>query len=156
LKKPESWHFKYLVNKKRELFEFDQIKPFQSISGCLNQLKKHFKLAIVSGSNRSMVENVVNKFFPKFFEVIITGDDSENGKPDPVPFLKAIEKLEIPKNECIVIENSPMGIIAAKKAEIYCVAVATMLEPDKLQHADLVFKDHSALFAFLKSLFESK
>jgi beta-phosphoglucomutase len=49
-----------------------------------------------------------------------------------------------------------MGIIAAKKAEIYCVAVATMLEPDKLQHADLVFKDHSALFAFLKSLFENK
>jgi beta-phosphoglucomutase len=151
-KEPEPWHFEYLVNKKREAFEFDKIKPFKNISGCLNQLKRHFKLAIVSGSNHYMVENVINKFFTGCFEAIITGDDSEQGKPDPTPFLKAVEKLDVTKNECMVIENSPMGVTAARRAEIYCVAVASMLEPDKLQHANLVFRDHFALFAFLKSL----
>ena len=99
-----------------------------------------------------MVENIINKFFPGCFEVIITGDDLERGKPDPTPFLKALAKLDITKNECFVIENSPMGITAAKRAGIYCVAVASTLEPDKLQHADLVFRDHTALFDFLKNL----
>ena len=151
-KEPEPWHFEYLVNKKREIFEFDMIKPFKSIPGCLKKLKRYFKLAAVSGSSRNVVEKVMNKFFSGCFEVIITGEDLERGKPDPAPFLKALEKLESNKNECIVIENSPMGITAAKRAEIYCVAVASTLEPDKLQNADLVFRDHNALFDFLKNL----
>ena len=58
------------------------------------------------------------------------------------------------KNECIVIENSPLGITAAKRAEIYCVAVASTLEPDKLQHADLVFRDHAALIDFLENILQ--
>lgn len=151
-REPEPWHFEHLVNKKREIFEFDQIKPFESVSGCLKKLKRYFKLAAVSGSSRNTVEKVMNKFFSFCFEVIITGDDLERGKPDPTPFLKALAKLDITKNECFVIENSPMGITAAKRAGIYCVAVASTLEPDKLQHADLVFRDHTALFDFLKNI----
>ena len=75
----------------------------------------------------------------------------ERGKPDPAPFLKALEKLDMTKNECIVIENSPLGITAAKRAELYSVAVASTLEPEKLQHADLVLEDHTVLFDYLKS-----
>ncbi len=150
-KEPEPWHLEYLVNTKREIFEFDQIKPFKSIPDCVKKLKRYFKLAAVSGSSRSVVEKVMNKFFLGCFGVIITGEDLERGKPDPTPFLKALAKLDITKNECFVIENSPMGITAAKRAGIYCVAVASTLEPDKLQHADLVFRDHTALFDFLKN-----
>ncbi len=153
-KKPEPWHFEYLVNKKREVFEFDQIKPFKNIQDCLKKLKRYFNLAAVSGSSRKVVEKVMNTFFSGFFEVIITGDDLERGKPNPAPFLKALAKLDITKNECIVIENSPLGITAAKRAEIYCVAVASTLGPDKLQHADLVFRDHTALFDFLKKFIQ--
>jgi beta-phosphoglucomutase len=151
-KEPEPWHLEYLVNKKREVFEFDQLKPFKGIQDCLKKLKRYFNLAAVSGSSSNVVGKVMNKFFSGCFEVIITGDDLERGKPDPAPFLRALAKLDITKNECIVIENSPMGITAAKRAEIYCVAVASTLGPDKLQHADLVFRDHIALLGFLKKL----
>ena len=71
-KEPEPWHFEQLPERKREALEFDQIKPFEGIPNCLKELKKHFKLAMVSGSNRNTVEKIVNKFFSGCFEVIIT------------------------------------------------------------------------------------
>jgi beta-phosphoglucomutase len=151
-KKLEPWHLEQLPEKKREALDFDQIKPFDGIKDCLKELKRHFKLAMVSGSHADTIDKIVNKFFSNYFDVIITGSDLERGKPAPDPYLKALEKLEIAKNECIVIENAPLGITAAKRAGIYCVAIASTLEPEKIQHADLVFNDHSALLDYLKSL----
>jgi beta-phosphoglucomutase len=151
-KKPKSCHFRDLVNEKRKILEFDQIEPFKGVLECLMDLKKHFRLATVSGANRDVVEKVMNKFFPNCFEVIITGDDLECGKPNPDPYLKALEKLDLTKNECIVIENSPIGITAAKRAELYCVSIASTLEPEELQQADLVFENHASLFDYLISL----
>ncbi len=151
-KEPESWHFEQLPERKREFLEFDEIKPFQGVLDCLDELKKHFRLAMVSGSNVNTVTKIVGKFFPGYFEVIINGSDLERGKPDPDPYLKAVEKLDVTKNECVVVENAPLGIIAAKRAGLYCVAVASMLEPEKIQHADLVLENHTALLDYLKSL----
>lgn len=151
-KEPEPWHYEQLPVKKREVLEFDRIKPFEGIPSCLKQLKRHFRLAMVSGSNFDVVSKFVNSFFPDCFEVIITGGDLACGKPCPDPYLKALEKLALEKNECIVVENAPLGITAAKRAGIYCVAVASMLEPEKVKHADLVFENHSALLDYLKSL----
>jgi len=151
-KEPEPWHLEQLPEKKREALEFDQIKPFEGIMDCLKELKRHFKLAMVSGSHVDTVTKVVNKYFSNCFEVVITGSDLERGKPDPDPYLKALEELDLTKNECIVIENAPLGITAAKRAGLYCVAVASMLEPEKVEHADLVLEDHAALLDYLKSL----
>jgi len=151
-KEPEPWHLEQLPEKKREALEFDQIKPFEGILDCLKELKRHFKLAMVSGSHVDTVTKVVNKYFSNCFEVVITGSDLERGKPDPDPYLKALEELDLTKNECIVIENAPLGITAAKRAGLYCVAVASMLEPEKVEHADLVLEDHAALLDYLKSL----
>jgi beta-phosphoglucomutase len=154
-KKPETWQFEYLVKKKREILEFDKIKPFINVPDCIKELKHYFKLATVSGSSRYMVEKVLNTFFPICFEVIITGDDFEHGKPDPEPYTKALEKLNIASSECIVVENAPIGITAAKRAGLYCVAVASTLAIEKLQLADLVFEDHTVLLAYLNNLTHS-
>ena len=151
-KKPETWNFEQLPERKREILDFDQIKPYEGILNCLKELKQHFKLAMVSGSNHNTVETIVDKFFSGCFEFFITGSDLERGKPDPDPYLKALEKLDLNKNECIVVENAPLGITAAKRAGLYCVAVASMLEPEKVRHADLVLEDHAALLEYLKSL----
>lgn len=155
-KKPEPEHFEQLPEKKREALEFDRIKPFEGIPACLDELKQHFRLAMVSGSNRSTVEQIVDKFFSGYFDVVVNGSDLERGKPDPDPYLKALEMLDLTRNECIVIENAPLGITAAKRAGLYCVAVASMLEPEKVLHADLVLKNHAALLDYLKSLIPEK
>ena len=155
-KEPEPEHFERLPEKKRELLEFDRIIPFEGIPECLDELKRHFRLAMVSGSNRNTVGKIVDKFFSGYFDVVINGSDLERGKPDPDPYLKALEMLGLTKNECMVIENAPLGITAAKRAGLYCVAVASMLEPEKVQHADLVLEDHASLFDYLKSLIPGK
>lgn len=155
-KEPEPEHFERLPEKKRDLLEFDRIKPFEGIPECLDELKRNFRLAMVSGSNRNTVGKIVDKFFSGYFDVVINGSDLERGKPDPDPYLKALEMLGLTKNECMVIENAPFGITAAKRAGLYCVAVASMLEPEKVQHADLVLEDHASLFDYLKSLIPGK
>jgi beta-phosphoglucomutase len=155
-KKLEPWHLEYLVKRKHEALELENIVPFKGIKNCLKELNRNFKLATVSGSSFDIVEKFVNDFFPRCFEVIITGDDFERGKPDPEPYIKCFEKLGVTKNECIVVENAPLGINAAKSAGLYCVAVATTLDPVELQNADRVFKDHNDLFGYLKSLSKSK
>lgn len=66
-KEPEPEHFEQLPERKREFLEFDRIKPFEGIPECLNELKQHFKLAMVSGSNRITVGKVVDKFFFRLF-----------------------------------------------------------------------------------------
>lgn len=151
-KEPEPWHLEQLPEKKLEALNFDQIKPFKGILDCLKELKRYFKLAMVSGSHADTVNKVVSKFFSNYFDVVITGSDLDRGKPDPDPYLEALEKLDLTKNECIVVENAPLGVTAAKRAGLYCVAVASMLKPEELQHADLVFNDHSALLDYLKGL----
>ncbi len=155
-KEPEPEHFERLPEKKRDLLEFDRIKPFEGIPECLDELKRNFRLAMVSGSNRNTVGKIVDKFFSGYFDVVINGSDLERGKPDPDPYLKALEMLGLTKNECMVIENAPLGITAAKRAGLYCVAVASMLEPEKVQHADLVLEDHASLFDYLRSLIPGK
>jgi beta-phosphoglucomutase len=151
-KEPEPWHFEQLPERKREALEFSEIKPFEGILDCIKELKQHFKLAMVSGSNRTTVKKIIERFFLGCFDVVINGSDLERGKPDPDPFLKALEILDLTKNECIVVENAPLGITAAKRAGLFCVAVASMLEPEKMQHADLTLENHAALLEYLRSL----
>lgn len=155
-KEPEPENFEQLPEKKREALEFDRIRPFEGIMECLDELKLHFKLAMVSGSSQHTVQKIIDKFFSGYFDIVVNGSDMERGKPDPDPYLKALEMLNLTKNECIVIENAPLGITAAKRAGLYCVAVASMLEPEKVQHADLVLENHAALLDYLKSLMPEK
>ena len=79
-KKLEPWHLEYLVKRKYEALELENIVPFKGIQNCLKELNRNFKLATVSGSSLYIVEKLVNDFFPRCFEVIITGDDFQTWK----------------------------------------------------------------------------
>lgn len=147
--------FELFPRRKRELLDFDGIKPFEGMASCLEELKKSFRLALVSGSDRKIVEKMVEEFFPGIFEVTVAGVDVEHGKPAPDPYLKAVEMLGLEKENCLVVENAPLGIKAAKAAGLYCVAVPTTVGAEKLQDADLVLEDHAALLKFLNNLMPS-
>jgi len=151
-KTPETEDFESISRRKQEILDLGLLKPFEGMVGCLKELNKSFHLAMVSGSSRLVVGTVIENFFSDIFEVVVTGSDVENGKPSPEPYLKGVEKLSLLEEECMVVENAPMGIEAAKAAGLYCVAVASTLGPERLQHADLVFENHAALFEYLKSL----
>jgi len=150
---PQPHHFDELPPKKREIFfRINKVKVFDDIGKCLNLLKKRYLLAVVSGADRAIVHSILDRFFPGVFDAVVTGEDVQHGKPSPEPYLKAVGMLNVQKDECIVIENAPMGVESAKRAGLYCIAVPTHVEPDKLKNADMVFEDHTALSRYLADL----
>jgi sugar-phosphatase len=72
-------------------------------------------------------------------EVLVTADDVTCGKPDPEPYRRACRELATPASECLVVEDSPAGILAAKRAGMTVLAVTTTHEAASLGQADLVF-----------------
>jgi beta-phosphoglucomutase len=82
--------------------------------------------------------------FLKKFSVLVTGDLTKKGKPDPEPYLLGAQLLGVPIAECTVVENAPLGIHSAKTAGAYCIAICSTLSAGHLKEADEVvptFKD---------------
>ncbi|RMF78019.1 MAG: HAD family phosphatase [Chloroflexi bacterium] len=70
------------------------------------------------------------------FDFVATRDDVEHGKPDPEIYLLVSRELDVPPDECLVIEDSPSGVKAALNAGMHVVAVSTPFTRDGLHHLD--------------------
>jgi mannitol-1-/sugar-/sorbitol-6-phosphatase len=70
--------------------------------------------------------------------VLVTAVDVERGKPDPEGFLLAAKRLDVRPEQCVVMEDSPVGIEAAKAAGMRRIAVATTHDPPALAQADVI------------------
>ena len=99
-------------------------------------------LGVVSGSNKETVHTIINAFFPNTFQVIIDGEATRISKPSPEPYLIAVKQLGVPAEECLVIENAPLGVQSAKNAGLRCIAVATYLDRQYLKDADMIAENH--------------
>ena len=69
---------------------------------------------------------------------MITADDITNGKPDPEPYLAGARALGCEPNECLVFEDAPSGIRAAKSAGMVAIGVPTTYKPEELAEADAI------------------
>ena len=70
--------------------------------------------------------------------VYITGDDVKHKKPDPELFLTAAERIGVEPPGCVVIEDAPNGVAAAKAAGAKCIAVTNATTGDNLRQADMI------------------
>ena len=77
--------------------------------------------------------------------VYINGNDVKKKKPDPELFLLAAERMRIEAAKCVVIEDAPNGVEAAKAAGAKCIAVTNTTSADKLQQADLICNSLSGI-----------
>jgi len=95
-----------------------ELKETPGVRGFLALLKKRdIRSAIVSGSHRTNVQAAIETLgLGGFFDIIISGDDLHERKPDPGPFLHAAAMLGISPLDCLVIEDSYPGCEAAKRA----------------------------------------
>lgn len=102
--------------------------------------KMGLKVGIASSSPECwVVGHIIRLGLVDGFEVICTADDVENTKPDPALFLMAAEKLGAAPDQVIVFEDSPNGILGAKRAEMFVVAVPNPLTAQlDLGQADIV------------------
>ena len=67
------------------------------------------------------------------FDIILAREDVEHGKPDPEIYRLAARLLDVHPQECLVIEDSPVGVQAAVAAGMGCIAVATPLTQQGLR-----------------------
>jgi HAD superfamily hydrolase (TIGR01509 family) len=88
----------------------------------LQQMKLHLAVATssVSASARPFLDR---HQLTDFFEVIVTGDEVERGKPAPDIYLRAADKLGIPAEACLVIEDALPGVAAARAANMRVAAI---------------------------------
>jgi beta-phosphoglucomutase len=95
-------------------------KAYEGVENLIMNLV-NCKKAVVSGSARKDVETLLQKSLGQvnLFDVLITADDIEKGKPDPSSFIGALDKINIPASQALVVENAPLGIEAANKAGMY-------------------------------------
>ena len=116
--------------------------------------EKGAQIWVVTGSGMRTLLDSLNTVFPAIFQRdrMITAFDVTHGKPDPEPYLKAWERSGLPKEQCVVIENAPLGIRSGKAAGLTVYAVNTgILKREDLAQADRVFDSMAELLAFLQA-----
>lgn len=95
-----------------------------------------FKVIVVTGSKQPSLISRLKNDFDIQDEDVVSGFDVKRGKPDPEPYLIALQKAGCKGSEALVIENAPLGVEAARAAQIATIAVNTgILEPEILAQA---------------------
>jgi len=112
---------------------------FKGAEEFLRCLKRNgYILGLVTGTPTSEIKKILPERVRDLFDGIVAGDNVKEGKPHPEPYLRAARILNISPAQCIVIENAPYGIESAKKAGMFCIALATSLPKEYLRRSDVV------------------
>lgn len=123
----------------------DKLEPLPGVIELIRTLRENnFKLAVGSSGPPENVELLLTSLkIKEFFDIIITAADVKIGKPAPDVFLIVAKRLNLNPECCIVIEDAPVGIKAAKRAGMVTIALTTTHIKDELSDADLILKDLS-------------
>jgi len=111
--------------KYRELVRTRGIEPLPGVRRWLERLREDgWRQAIASSAPLLNVETILDALrIGDYFDAIVTGEDVDRGKPDPEVFLKAAAKLGAPPSRCVVVEDAPAGIEAARRAGMRVIGV---------------------------------
>lgn len=138
-----------LMNEKAGAYQelaAESLEPYPGAVELIRHLKgRGVPLALVTGSLRAEAEAVLAAFgIEDVFSALVTADDITNGKPDPEGFLAAARVLGAAPEVCLVIEDAPSGVAAAKAAGMRCAAVLSTHSREDLAGADAYLTQLSA------------
>ena len=104
----------------------DSIQLFEGVVTLLQALKGQLRIGLATMSSRPVIEHILTKLKVRdYFFSIVTFDDVIHSKPHPEVFLKCATLLDCQAQQCVVIEDSIFGIVAAKEAHMSCIAVTS-------------------------------
>jgi HAD superfamily hydrolase (TIGR01509 family) len=134
---------KMLLQEKEESFRrkaTGNIKPFRGAVRLLNDIKEgKFKLGLASSAPKENIDLVISELdLAGVFDCIVFGQEVSESKPSPQIYLLAAKKLAVTPSDCVVIEDSPLGVKAAKTAGMKCLAITNTQPREKLDEADRV------------------
>ena len=122
----------------------DSIIPLPGVQTLINALSsKNYKLGLASSSGMYIVSTVLSSFeLEGKFMVVHSGEAVKIGKPNPDIYLQTARLLEESPEDCVVIEDSKSGIIAARSAGMKCIGILNgRNKPEELQHAHYIAKN---------------
>lgn len=138
-------------SKERHFARNHRPRIYPGIGDILSLIERRgLPFALVSGGTKMSLERSLPPMLVRRFRILVSADDVTEGKPSPEPYLKAANLLAVEPRHCLVIENAPMGIRAAKAAGMRCIALCTTLPAARLSGADATAKDHAELMAMLE------
>lgn len=104
---------------------------------------KGLKLAVATSARKLKMDINLELlgFDNNTFDVLVCGSDIVKNKPDPEIFLTASKKMGLEPHDCIVVEDAPSGVKAAKSAGMKCLALLTSFTSEQLNAANWIAKD---------------
>lgn len=142
-----------LIQRKRTIFYglFDSDPALQLLDGVEDLVKNlhsaNFQLILASSAAKSTINRVFKRFdlFP-YFSHLVSGEDFPESKPNPAIFIEAQRLSGNVKTSCIIIEDSTNGILAANRADIFCVGYKSANSKNQnYELADLVIQHFDEL-----------
>jgi HAD superfamily hydrolase (TIGR01509 family) len=142
-----------LILRKRTIFNdaFDHKEDLELLEGVENLIKNlhenGVELILASSASKVTIDRVFRRFgLHPYFSNIVSGEDFPKSKPHPAIFEFAASLSKAPKENCIVIEDSTNGVLAAKAAGIYCVGYNSVHSKlQDLSKADLIINHFNEL-----------
>jgi sugar-phosphatase len=126
----------------------DQVRPFPGAGRLLRALRPE-QWAIVTSGTRWFVDGCFGASDLPLPAIAVYGEDVHRGKPAPDGYLIAARRLGVPPEKCVVIEDAPSGVAAARSAGCTVIAVATTHPPAQLREADACVPSLSDLDSLL-------
>jgi beta-phosphoglucomutase len=124
------------------------LKPLEGLLDLLDWTERRgVRIALVTNAPRLNADHMLDVLgLAERFPVQITIEQVERGKPDPLPYLTALERLGIKAEEAVAFEDSPSGMRAAKAAGLFSFGVLTGLSADEMREigadgAIMTFRD---------------
>jgi len=121
-----------------------QEEPLPAFPGVLELIngalqRKDFRLAIATSATLELSRAILESAKVPYQKMVyVTGSEIKRKKPDPELFLVAASRMGILPANCVVFEDAPSGVQAAKAAGAKCIAVTNSTTADNLYQADLV------------------
>jgi beta-phosphoglucomutase len=132
---------KFIEEKRAYYRSIARVVQYPGAFKVIDELRRRgHKIALVTACALKNMQYSLNEEQQAHFDFIITGDEVPRAKPFPDPYLAAARQLQLEPQQCAVVENAPLGIAAARKAGMYCIAVETTLGKKYLASADCVLQ----------------
>jgi beta-phosphoglucomutase len=110
----------------RKLVRDSGIAPLPGAAEWVRRLQREkWRQAVASSAPRANVDVVLAVIgLAGYFQAVVSAEDVTAGKPDPQVFLTAASRLETPSAQCVVVEDAPAGVEAARRAGMHSIGVS--------------------------------
>lgn len=137
----------------KEILKYGNIQPIPGVIEAIKGIQNMMPIAIASSSNKTEIEIVIEHFGVRgLFSVLVSSYEVEKGKPAPDIYLRVNKLVGVSPKQCGVIEDTKVGVRAAKSAKMHCIGITTTHEENELAEADKVIHSFDELIPIIKEL----